>query len=503
MQEAFKRPLIVFEMANNHMGSLEHGLRMLKVFGEVVAPYRSCFDFAFKLQYRHLDTFIHPDFQKRMDIKYVKRFQETRLSDEDFIALRKEMDAQGFIPVCTAFDEVSVDKVEAHEFQFLKIASCSFGDWPLMERMARSGLPIIASTAGVSLDVLDQVVSFFDHRQRPLTLLHCIGEYPTPAAHLQLNQIDFLKNRYPNHRVGFSTHESPDNTHFVQMALAKGASVFEKHVGLPTPESPLNAYSASPDQVKAWLDAAQEALICCGTLAERYEPDPLEVASLHELRRGVYVKAAARAGDLLDEQKVFFALPTQSGQLTANEFSKYSEFMLQRDLDGKAAVMIEDVESTHHRAKVINIVKRVRALLQKGHAVVSEKADVEISHHYGLDRFEEIGTTIINVVNRAYCKKLIVMLPGQRHPEQYHQQKEETFHLLYGELVMQLDGVEERLQAGDVLTVERGVKHAFWSQNGAIIEEISSTHFVNDSFYTDAAINQNPNRKTQLTYFFG
>lgn len=503
MAEAFTRPLIVFEMANNHMGSLEHGLSMLRVFGECVQPYRSKCDFAFKLQYRHLDTFIHPDFQKRMDIKYIKRFQETRLTEDEFLALRKEMDVQGFIPVCTAFDEVSVDKVEAHEFQFLKIASCSFGDWPLMERMARSKLPLIASTAGVSLEVLDQVVSFFDHRQRSLTLMHCIGEYPTPAHHLQLNQIDFLKNRYPSHQIGFSTHESPENTRFVQMAIAKGATVFEKHVGLPTQECPLNAYSANPEQVKAWLDSLEEALICCGTPSTRYEPDPLEVESLHELRRGVYIRSAAQAGDHVGEQNVFFALPTQSGQLTANEFSKYSEFRLTRSLEAKEAVMVSDVESTHHRAKVMNIVKRVRALLQKSHVVVSDKAEVEISHHYGLERFEEIGTTIINIVNRAYCKKLIVMLPGQRHPEQYHQQKEETFHLLYGELQVQLDGEEEVLKPGDVLTVERGVKHAFWSKNGAIIEEISSTHFVNDSYYTDESINLNPNRKTQLTYFFG
>jgi len=128
---------------------------------------------------------------------------------------------------------------------------------------------------------------------------------------------------------------------------------------------------------------------------------------------------------------------------------------------------------------------------------------VEISHHYGLDRFDEVGMTIINVVNRAYCKKLLVLLPGQHHPEQYHLQKEETFHILHGTVRMTLDGVESTANPGDVLTVEREVRHEFWSEAGAVVEEVSSTHFKEDSYYTDPAIMQNPNRKTQLTYFFG
>jgi sialic acid synthase SpsE/mannose-6-phosphate isomerase-like protein (cupin superfamily) len=497
------RPFIVFEMANNHMGSLDHGLQILRTFGSLVAPFRDRFDFGFKLQYRDLDTFIHPDYQKRMDLKYVKRFRETRLAEEQFKCLREEMDAQGFIPVCTPFDEVSVERVEAHGFKFIKIASCSFGDWPLMERIAVSPLPIIASTAGVPQEVLDQVVSFFDHRQRPLTLMHCIGEYPTPASHLQLNQIDFLRTRYPQHRIGFSTHEVPDNTRFVQMAVAKGATVFEKHVGVPLPGSPLNAYSASPEQIVPWLEAAAEALVACGSTSGRYEPIKTEADGLHELRRGVYATEDVPEGTLMDPKKVLFAMPTLPDQLTANDFSKFAEFRALEPIHARSAVFGQNVKRVDHRERVLQIVGRVRTLLQESHAVVSEKAYVEISHHYGLDRFDEIGMTIVNVVNRAYCKKLLVLLPGQHHPEQYHLQKEETFHILHGTIHVKLDGVESIANPGDVLTVEHEVRHEFWSESGAVIEEISSTHLKEDSYYTDPAILQNTNRKTHLTYFFG
>jgi len=101
-----------------------------------------------------------------------------------------------------------------------------------------------------------------------------------------------------------------------------------------------------------------------------------------------------------------------------------------------------------------------------------------------------------------YCKKLIVLLPGQKHPTQYHRQKEETFHVLFGDVDIELDGTLKRLTTGDIMTVEPGVRHYFGSENGSIIEEISSTHYTDDSFYLDPAIMENENRKTLLTYWF-
>jgi quercetin dioxygenase-like cupin family protein len=110
---------------------------------------------------------------------------------------------------------------------------------------------------------------------------------------------------------------------------------------------------------------------------------------------------------------------------------------------------------------------------------------------------------MITVVNREYCKKLIIVLPGQNHPEQYHKKKEETFLVLHGQLDLSLDGKTTTLGRGDVVTVEPEVRHQFTSREGCIIEEVSSTHYKNDSFYTDEEINTSPNRKTFITHWIG
>ena len=108
---------------------------------------------------------------------------------------------------------------------------------------------------------------------------------------------------------------------------------------------------------------------------------------------------------------------------------------------------------------------------------------------------------MITVINREYCKKLIIVLPGQRHPEQHHKQKEETLMILHGKVNLFIDGVKSALSEGDTFTIFPPSKHSFSSENGCVIEEVSSTHFPDDSFYTDETINKNPNRKTIISYW--
>lgn len=500
MIKQIPQPLFVLEMANNHMGDLQHGLNVIRSFGEVCRKYPQ-FNFAFKLQYRDLDTFIHPAMQGRDDIKYVKRFSETRLSRQQFDQLIAEMRNQGFITMSTPFDEPSVNLIEEQGLDITKIASCSFTDWPLLERIIRTDKPIIASTAGASIDDIDRVVSFFSHRNKSFAIMHCVGEYPTVDEHIHLGQIDYLKTRYPGVPIGFSTHESPANTDIVKIAIAKGAQVFEKHVGLPTESYQLNAYSASPEQIDAWLSAARYAVTLCGKTDERLPNNPDETASLRSLRRGIFARRTIPAGDIILQDDIYFAFPPDDNQYTANDWSKYVQCTAKKEIPADAAISFGNAELRDLRGQILHIAHSARNLLNQGGITFPGCTDLEISHHYGIDRFWEYGLTMLTIVNRAYCKKLLILFPGQKHPEQFHKQKEETFHVLYGTVQIQLDGKQQTCKPGDVVTVDPGVRHAFWSTDGAVIEEISSTHFLEDSFYIDPSIDVNKNRKTLLSYW--
>ncbi|MEA3493981.1 MAG: N-acetylneuraminate synthase family protein [Candidatus Margulisiibacteriota bacterium] len=482
-------------MANNHSGDVEQGLKIIRDIHNVSKNFP--FKFAFKFQFRNLDTFIHPDYKGRMDIKYVKRFSETRLDAAQFKTLKEEIDKLGFVSICTPFDERSVDLIEEMNFSIIKIASCSFTDWPLLERIVKTDKPIIASTAGAKLEDIDKVVSFFEHRGKNYALMHCVAEYPTQNSNLQLNQIDLFKARYPQAAIGYSTHEDPNNTDAIKMAIAKGATLFERHVGV----GKLNAYSSNPEQINKWLTAAKEAFEMCGIKDRRLEFTPKETASLRALGRGLFVKKPIKKGERISLSDLFLAIPTIDDQVIAGDFSKYTEFYAKSEVDTNQPILLSNLKMVDNREKIYSIVQKVKKVIKDGNVNVPGMLNLEISHHYGVDRFDEYGCTIINFINREYCKKLIILVPGQKHPEQFHEKKEETFHVLYGDVLLTLDGVEKESKAGDIITVERGKKHIFSSKNGAIIEEISSTHYKDDSFYTDPEIAKNKHRKSMISYW--
>ena len=494
--------LFVLEMANNHMGDIAHGFKVISDFGAVCRKFPE-FKFAFKLQYRELDTFIHPSMRGRDDIKYIKRFSETKLTREKFDQLVSKIREEGFLAMATPFDNASVATIVEQKLDILKIASCSFTDWPLLEEAVAANLPIIASTAGAELSDIDKVVSFLAHRNKDCAIMHCVGEYPTADEKLHINQINLLQQRYPGVRIGFSTHEDPSNTDIVKMAVAKGATIFEKHVGVETEKFALNAYSASPLQIQAWLEAARYAFTVCGVGDQRLPENTAEKASLRSLRRGVFLKHDVKAGATISYEDVYFAFPPEDQQFTANDWSKYAQFTSSVKISKDAALAPSNAKRIDTRDTIWKIAKKVSNLIKESKITVPGGIDLEISHHYGLDKFDQVGLTMLTVVNRGYCKKLLVSLPGQQHPEQYHNKKEETFHVLHGEVHISLNGEKRVCFPGEVINVEPGVRHAFVSPTGSVIEEISSTHYKDDSYYTDQSIMKNKIRKTHLTYWMG
>ena len=284
------------------------------------------------------------------------------------------------------------------------------------------------------------------------------------------------------------------------MAVAKGATLFEKHVGIATDRYPLNAYSANPTQVRRWLASAQQAFAMAGVAQQRHGFSAIELKTLGDLRRAMFARRALAAGEVIRAADVFFSIPGQAGQVVANDFSKYTEFRAKRDFKANEAILHDGVQTSDTRSQIHGIVRDVKALLKTSGAIVPTQLELEVSHHYGLDRFREFGSTTITVVNReAYCKRVILMLPGQTHPEQWHEKKDETYHLLHGEIELALDGQRRICRKNDVMVIPRGMRHVFSSAAGAVIEEISSAYSQDDSFYTDATIAQRSPRKTYVT----
>lgn len=481
MNEKFEN-LFIFEMANNHQGSVQHGLDIIHALGEASRKYH--INAAVKLQYRDLDTMIHPDYISRTDVKHIPRFLSTRLSKEEFYTLVKAIRDEGMLTMCTPFDEASVGTCMDHGIDILKIASCSAMDWPLLEVAAKTNRPIIISTGGKSFSDMDKMYNFFVHRNVDFAMLHCVGLYPVEYEYVQLNCIDKIKNRYPGVAFGYSGHEDPKDFSIAQMAVAKGVNILERHVGLATDTIKLNSYSTDVRDISGWIEAVQNARKICGSSAQKFISNE-ELQSMNELARGCYAAAPIKKGQTLKRSDVFFAMPCSKGQLTSGKFRE--GIVATKDYAQNEGIC-EELANHTVVSNTRSIIHDVKGMLYEAKIVVGNRFELELSHHYGLEHFRHYGATIINVINREYCKKLIVVLPGQQHPSHYHKVKEESFQVLYGTLILTLGGVTKEMNAGDVMTVERGMLHSFTTKEGCIFEEVSTTHVKNDSYYEDEKI---------------
>lgn len=473
--------LFIFEMANNHQGSVQHGLDIIHALGEVVRKFR--INAAVKLQYRDLDTMIHPDYVHRTDVKHIPRFLSTRLTKDEFYTLVQAIREEGMHTMCTPFDEASVDTCMDHGIEILKVASCSATDWPLLEAVAATKAPVILSTGGKSFSDMDKIYNFMVHRNVDFAMLHCVGLYPVGYEYVQLDCIDKIRNRYPNIPCGYSGHENPADFTIAQMAVAKGAGILERHVGLATDTIKLNSYSIDVRDISGWVEAVLDARKICGEPNRKIITNE-ELQSMRELARGCYAAKPIAKGQTIRREDVFFAMPCENGQLTSGMFQEgivaSKDYALNEALhETRKTSLIYDTRS---------IIHDVKGMLYEAKIVAGSQFEVELSHHYGLEHFRHYGATIINIINREYCKKLIVILPGQQHPNHYHKVKEESFQVLSGVLTLTLNGETRDVQPGEVVTVERGVEHAFTSKEGCIFEEVSTTHVKNDSYYEDERI---------------
>lgn len=335
--------LFVLEIANNHLGNVERGLKIIGEFAQVVRfnNIRA----TIKLQFRDVEHFVHHDFLASEE-RYIHKTLSTRLSDEEFATLVRAIRKAGCMPTATPFDERSVDLCVELGIQMIKIASSDLNDWILIEKIAKTKKPVVLSTGGSSLKDLDDIVTFFANRNVPLAINHCVSLYPTEDAKLELNQIDFLRNRYPRNTIGFSTHESTDWTNSLLIAYAKGARTFERHIDIDSDGKTPAPYCSLPHQIDQWFKSFHKAREMCGAPGtQKRIPSKEEIAYLDALVRGVYAKDDLPEGHLLADEDVYLAIPLQKGQLSCRELMR-GEVLL-HPVKKDAPIRIDDIESPY------------------------------------------------------------------------------------------------------------------------------------------------------------
>jgi len=327
--------LFILELANNHWGSVDRGKKIIREFAKVVKENK--IKASIKLQFRDVDNFIHKDFQntssgtdlsklpKRQ--RYIEKTALTKLSHDEFKELVSYIKSNDCIPMATAFDEKSVDLCIEFDMPIIKIASSDINDWILLNKIASTKKPVIISTGGANDKQISDVISFFSNRKIDIALNHCVSKYTTEDDELELDQIDYLKHRYPNITIGLSTHEYHDWFSSMLISYAKGARTWERHIDLPYPkkhtQKEVSPYCSLPEQIDTWFKAFHTAQNMCGTSGQsRRIIDEKENSYLESLYRGLYLKQDIKKGSNITLDMLYSAIPYQKeiGHLSSRDF---------------------------------------------------------------------------------------------------------------------------------------------------------------------------------------
>lgn len=326
--------LFVLELANNHWGSVSRGKKIIREFAKVVKTNNV--RAAIKLQFRDVDNFIHKNFQASNNkelhnlpkrLRYIEKTSQTKLEPAEFKELIDYIVSNDCIPMATAFDEKSVDLCMTFNMSVIKIASSDINDWILLHKIASTKKPVILSTGGANEKQMDDAVKFFTNRDIPIAINHCVSKYPSEDNELELDQIDYLKHKYPSITIGLSTHEYHDWFSSMLISYAKGARTWERHIDIPYPKNHIqkqvSPYCSLPHQIDEWFKAYHTAKIMCGTSSQsRRIIDNQETEYLESLYRGLYLKNNIKKGQKITIDDLYSAVPYQKelGQLSSRNF---------------------------------------------------------------------------------------------------------------------------------------------------------------------------------------
>ena len=223
-----KPPYIIAEAGVNHEGDMCIAKRLIDEAAEGGAH-------AIKFQTYKADTIASKnspaywDTTKEPIDSQFKLFQKyDKFWKGEYEQLKRYCDEVGIEFMSTPFDIESAMFLN-EMMDVFKISSSDITNKPFIKFLCDFEKPIILSTGASSLEEIKEAVSWIEEKGNPLSLLHCVLNYPTPDKSANLGMIMDLKEQFPDKIIGYSDHTLPNDMKVCELATMMGSAIIEKH----------------------------------------------------------------------------------------------------------------------------------------------------------------------------------------------------------------------------------------------------------------------------------
>ena len=184
--------------------------------------------------------------------------------------LKEYCDRIGITFCSSPFDESMVDVLESVDVPFYKVASYEITHYPMLEKIAKTGKPVILSTGNSGLDDIERAINNLEENGcKDYALLHCVSQYPAEFEDINLRCINTLRAAF-DCVVGFSDH----TTDYLSstLAVSLGASIIEKHITLDKSyDGPDHPFSLEPNELKQFILAIRNTELILGSSIKRVQ----------------------------------------------------------------------------------------------------------------------------------------------------------------------------------------------------------------------------------------
>lgn len=228
------------------------------------------------------------------------------LNDEQHFEIYKHAKSHNLLLVETLCAIGCLNLLKYFIPDYLKVASRDLTNLPLLKAMAETKIPIILSTGMAGKKELDDALQIITKCHSNISILHCVSEYPTYPTNINLNTISYLKENYPDYKIGYSDHTVGISAPVA--AVAMGAEIIEKHITIDRRMKGTDqAGSLGPDGVNRMIRDIRVTEMSLGE-KDIFISSGVTKSKL-KLERSIASKRKIKAGERIKEDDIHLLSP--------------------------------------------------------------------------------------------------------------------------------------------------------------------------------------------------